>query len=73
MIFVEAKGIKGLRPYYAPNPLRGGATKGARGGRVGENFEKRNAEGGNFRGGNLGREGGGQFLEIVIQGLHYGG
>ena len=23
-----------LRPYYAPNPLRGGAPKGARGGRV---------------------------------------
>jgi hypothetical protein len=23
----------GLRPYYAPKPLRGGATKGARGGR----------------------------------------
>ena len=22
-------GIKGLRPYYAPNPLRGGASKGA--------------------------------------------
>ena len=21
-------------PYYAPNPLRGGAAKGARGGRV---------------------------------------
>ena len=23
-------GIKGLRPYYAPNPLRGGAAKGFR-------------------------------------------
>ena len=21
-------GVKGLRPYYAPNPLRGGAAKG---------------------------------------------
>ena len=26
-------GIKGLRPYYAPNPLRGGASKGALKGR----------------------------------------
>ena len=26
-------GIKGLRPYYAPNPLCGGASKGALKGR----------------------------------------
>ena len=26
-------GVKGLRPYYAPNPLRGGASKGALKGR----------------------------------------
>ena len=24
----EGEGIQGLRPYYAPNPLRGGAAKG---------------------------------------------
>ena len=29
-------GIKGLRPYYAPNPLCGGASKGALKGRGGE-------------------------------------
>ena len=27
------EGIRGLKPYYAPNPFRGGAAKGARGGR----------------------------------------
>jgi hypothetical protein len=58
--------------YYAPYLVRGGASffakasedmpQGARNGRVGENFEKRNAEGGNFSGGNLGREGGVQFF-----------
>ena len=36
-------GIKGLRPYYAPNPLRGGAAKGARGGRGEEKFKIRPA------------------------------
>ena len=37
---------------------------GARNGRVGENIEKRNAEGGNFRKGNLGREVSGQFSDF---------
>ena len=49
----------GVRPYYALNPLRGGASsfakasedmsKGARGGRGGGNFEIRNAEIVNWR------------------------
>ena len=31
--FGKRKAKFGKRPSYAPNPLRGGATKGARGGR----------------------------------------
>ena len=47
------EGMRGLRPYYALNPLRGGASsfakasedmsKGARGGRGEEKFEIRPA------------------------------
>ena len=37
------EGIRGLKPYYAPNPFRGGAAKGARGGRGEEKFEIRPA------------------------------
>ena len=36
MVFLKRmSGLRGRWPYYAPSPLRGGATKGARGGRFG--------------------------------------
>ena len=53
------EGMRGLRPYYALNPLRGGASsfakasedmsKGARGGRGEEKFEIRPACAGLWR------------------------